>query len=255
MTTRYPPGRCPAQGDGVGVSAVELPSLPAGAKIVNIQRGETFIFEGDPAVHIYIVIAGNAKLYKMLPDGRRQIIGFGQAATLLGLTSGMKYNFTAEAIDHIQLCRIPWEQVQSVLGEFTAMGLRLLDIAIADLGRAQDHALLLGRKTATEKVATFLLFQLARAQSPRAWPTQCRLAMSRVDIADYLGTAHETITRALARLRRTGVIAVRDSHNIIIYNHGRLEAISNGFSEEPCAGRRDFTYHPAISLTNPVAAG
>src|SRR5258708_27574236 len=103
-----PCGLCAARAFGVcsAVAGPDLPRLAAIAKIVQVSRGQTFIHEGASAEHFYILILGSAKLYKLLPDGRRQIIGFGYASSFLGLAASEIYAFGAEAIEPIRMCRM-----------------------------------------------------------------------------------------------------------------------------------------------------
>jgi len=240
-------GGCAARVSGIcgGATDQELPRIGGAAAIVEFQRGKTFIREGDAATFLYIVILGSAKLYKALPDGRRQIIGFTQATTLLGLTGGKTYDVTAEAVEDIQMCRMPSAHLHLVASELSAMGLRMLSLAMADLGRAQDHALLLGRKTAAEKVASFLLLQAPELSSKSAGPLEVRLPMTRMDIADYLGTTPETISRSLWALDRLGAITITGAKGVIIRDLARLETIAHALFGKPVAARTDVTFRVA----------
>jgi CRP/FNR family transcriptional regulator len=225
-----PCGSCEVRANGVcnGVSRPDLPRLAALATIVEVSRGQTFILEDAPAEHFCILILGSAKLYKLLPDGRRQIIGFAYSGSFLGLAVSEGYAFSAEAIEPIRMCRMSRARLQTVLSDFRTLERRLLDVAVHDLVRAQEQMLLLGRKTVSERVASFLVFQTTRPQ-PRdvRWP-RIHLPMSRIDIADYLGVTVETISRALAKLRECGVIAIPNVHELVIIDLPRLEALAHG---------------------------
>ena len=226
-----PCGPCKARACGVcgAVARSNLTRLAAVAAIVEVSRGQTFIHEGAPAEHFCILIQGSAKLYKLLADGRRQIIGFGYAGSFLGLAASEGYAFSAEALESIRMCRLSRQRLLPVLADSHAMEQRLLEVAVQDLVRAQEQMLLLGRKTATERMASFLLFEAAQAQSlgvvrrPRI-----RLPMSRSDIADYLGLTVETISRTLAKLKKRGVIAIPNVHELVILDLSCLDALARG---------------------------
>ena len=229
-----PCGLCKARAHGV-CSAVAGPGLGrlAGlARIVEVSRGQTFVDEDAPAEHFYILIVGSAKLYKLLPDGRRQIIGFEHANSLLGLSASGTYQFSAEALEPLRMCRIPRAGLQGMLRDFPMMHRRLLELTLNELARAQDQMLLLGRKTATERVASFLLSQATRASPPGARQVRIQLQMSRRDVADYLGLTDCTVTRSLAKLVKLDVIAIPNVHEVVILDAPRLEAVDQGdFSE------------------------
>lgn len=203
-----------------------LERLAAVGVSMSVETGHSFISEGDPAEHFFNVSAGCAKLYKSLPDGRRQITGFAGVGTFLGLAVSASYAFSAEALEPMGVCRFSRNRLRALLDDFPAMEKRLLEVASNELVAAQEQMLLLGRKTARERVASFLV---ARA----ALPTAClirepdlaemiRLPMTRADIADYLGLTIETVSRSLTRFRKEGLIEIRVPGEIAIRDHRAL---------------------------------
>ena len=118
-----PCGACGARGHGVcgAVAHGDLPRLAAAAAIANVSRGQTFIPEGAPAGHFYILIQGSAQLYKLLPDGRRQIIGFANVGSFLGVSALETYAWSAEAIEPVRMCRLSRPGLIRLLGESDAM--------------------------------------------------------------------------------------------------------------------------------------
>ena len=229
-----PCGRCGARTYGVcgGVAPRDLPRLAALATIASVSRGQTFILEGAPAEHFCILIQGSAKLYKLLPDGRRQVVGFGYAGSFLGVSAPEYYAFSAEALEPIRLCRLSRRGLLRMLSDSHAMEQRLLDVAVNKLLLAQEHMVLLGRKTMIERVASFLLFQAKRPQPRGVLPPRIHLPMSRVDIADYLGVTVETVCRSLAKLAKSDVITIPNIHEVVILDRSRLESLARGFSLE-----------------------
>ncbi len=241
-----PCGPCPVRVFGVcsAVSRPDLNRLAGLATIVNVARRQTFIHEGAPAEHFYILTFGGAKLYKLLPDGRCQIIGFEFSGSLLGLAATEDYTFSAEAITPLRICRISRKGLRDLLRDCREMEQRLLRFAVSDLIRAQEQILLLGRKTAVERIASFLLFQTTRPQPRAVRPPRIYLPMSRSDIASYLGMNIETVSRTLAKLRNRGVIAVPNLHEVDILDRSKLKALSRGASDpyraETTTRRVDF---------------
>ena len=156
---------------------------------------------GDPANYLYHVKEGAVRTYKLLSDGRRQIDAFHLEGDFFGLTSEDRHRFSAETVVKTTLWRIKRDNfelanVDGVLLQY------LLGSTAQSLHHAEDHLLLLGRKEAIEKVATFLLEMDHRL----AHKDKLTLPMTRRDIADYLGLTLETVSRALAKLKKQGAI-------------------------------------------------
>lgn len=225
-----PCGPCPARAFGLcgALGHAELIRLAPLARIVEVARGKTFIGEATPAEHLCVIVVGSARLYKLLPDGRRQIIGFGFAGSLLGLAAVAGYGFSAEAIEPSRVCRLSRAGLRAMFDGARAIERRLLEIAVSELVGVQEQMLLLGRKTALERIASFLMLQRARDRARAAVQPRIHLPMSRGDIADYLGLTIETISRALAHLKSGGVIAVPNAHEVVILDTARLAALAGG---------------------------
>ena len=167
-------------------------------------------------------------MYKLLPDGRRQITGFAGVGHFLGLAVSDTYAFSAEAIDTVRYCRFSRPRLRVLLDDFPAMEKRLLEIASTELVAAQDQMLLLGRKTARERLASFLLRQSRQGALCQNARTRFALPMSRGDIADYLGLTIETVSRTITKLRSEGFIDVPSSTEIAIKAPAALENLALG---------------------------
>jgi CRP/FNR family transcriptional regulator, nitrogen fixation regulation protein len=165
-------------------------------------RGAEIFGESESADYVYQVADGAVRSYKLLSDGRRQIGAFHLVGDIFGLENGPAHRFTAEAIvdTTVRLVkRISLEQV----AEANALVARdLLSMTTNNLQHAENHMLLLGRKTSLERVAAFLL-EMDRRLSPTG---VMALPMYRRDIADYLGLTLETVSRALSCLHEKGII-------------------------------------------------
>lgn len=189
------------------------------------DRDQPLFAEGEAATSVYRVIDGVIRLYKLLPDGRRQIIGFLRAGDMMGLAAGERYVYTAEAVIPSTVRRVPRVRITALMDERPVLARRLLAAMTAELMAAQEQMLLLGRKTACEKIATFLLTLGERALD------ECvcvDLPMSRTDIADYLGLTTETVSREITKLK--------SAHTIRLLEGGRVELVDRDMLSE-LAGR------------------
>lgn len=197
----------------------------------NIANPHDTIFrEGDPALHLYSIASGNVKLYKLMPDGRRQITAFLFAGDFFGLGRDDGYVYTAEAVTPVILCRFPRKKLDALMAEVPKLEQKLLDLAITELAAAQEQMLLLGRKTAREKVATFLVV-LADRMTHKVGANQSvtlTLPMGRADMADYLGLTIETISRTLTQLKRDGIINLPDNGHVVLPDPARLRDMAEG---------------------------
>jgi CRP/FNR family transcriptional regulator len=135
----------------------DVARLSSIAVVTEVATGQGFIDEGEPATCFFNVTAGTAKLFKLLPDGRRQITGFVGPGQFLGLAVSDTYAFSAEAIDHVRYCRFQRAALRTLLDDFPLMEKRLLEVASNELVEAQEQVLL--RMTAHERLASFLLSQ------------------------------------------------------------------------------------------------
>ena len=168
------------------------------------------------------------RLYKLLPDGRRQITGFLSAGHLLGLAPEGVCVYTAEAITEVSLCRYKRKAFDRLIDEVPGFAKRLLAVASHELCAAQNQMLLLGRKAATEKVASFLL--LMADQQGKDGEATIDVPMTRNDIADYLGLTIETVSRTLTKLRQDGLIALPSPDRIKIRDRDAARGTGRGRS-------------------------
>ena len=135
----------------------ELEHLNAIVTEVHLERGQLLFSQEDPADSVFNVTRGHIRVLKLLPDGRRQVTGFLYPGDFLGMAYGAEYAYTAEALDSVVLCRFPREKLEALFDEFPKLEKRLLEIASNELIAAQNQMVLLGRKSAMERIASFLL--------------------------------------------------------------------------------------------------
>ncbi len=204
-------------------SAIEdrdLERLASVAVLCHAEPGQTFITEGDAAENFFNITGGTSRLFKSLSDGRRQITGFAGRGHFLGLAVSDNYAFSAEAIEPVQFCRFSRRRLRLLLDNFPALEKRLLEVASNELVAAQEQMLLLGRKTARERVASFLLARKLESAACNG-AHNLHLPMTRSDIADYLGLTIETVSRTLTRLKTDQLIGIPHTSEIVIRDlHG-----------------------------------
>jgi CRP/FNR family transcriptional regulator, anaerobic regulatory protein len=184
--------------------------------------------EGDAADLVYNVTRGTLMLYRLLPDGRRQIASFVHPGGYLGLTLEDVHAYTAEALEAVEYCRFPRERFDRFADDHPEIGRELYVMAAHELAIAREQIVLLGRKTAMERVASFLLtlFDQARPRSSD-WEI-VRLPMTRTDLADHLGLTKETVSRAVTSLRQAGLIALIPDERVELLRRRGLEQLAGG---------------------------
>jgi len=210
----------------VGLSPQGASHLMAISTLQHKAPGEALFSEGDEADSVYEVVRGMLRLYKLLPDGRRQITGFLSAGHFLGLAPEGVFVYTAEAITEVTLCRYKRKAFDHLIDEVPGFAKRLLAVASHELCAAQSQMLLLGRKAATEKVASFLL--MMADQQGKDGEATIDIPMTRNDIGDYLGLTIETVSRTLTKLRQDWLIALPTPDRIKIRDRDQLEELAEG---------------------------
>ena len=210
------------------IDDTDLGRLDALAEHIVLGSGEALIREGDDARHVFNITSGSVRVYKLLPDGRRQITGFLFAGDFLGLATGETYVFSAEAIEPATACRFRKSDYRALIRETPALEAALLERATHELAAAQNQMLLLGRKTALERIATFLLDLPGHDPARVAEPGHVHLPMTRSEIADYLGLTIETVSRVVTKLKTGGVIRLISLTDLRIEQPERLRALADG---------------------------
>lgn len=175
---------------------------------VRFNGGHTIFSEGERADSAFGLSHGVVRLYKMLPDGRRQVVAFALPGDFLAMPLADRFSFSADAIGEVSVCRFPREELKRLIQSSPNIMRLLIEFATRELQTAQDQLSLLGNGSAEERVAVFLVNwrdRMARVSSiSRAVP----LPMQRRDIADFLGLKLETISRTLAKLEERNVIRI-----------------------------------------------
>ena len=193
-----------------------------------LPAGVTLFREGDSADLVYSIASGTVKLYKLMSDGRRQIVGFLFSGDMFGLAMDGGYAYTAETVSSTQVCRFGYRKLDMLKEENPRLERKLFNMTVKDLLAAQEQMLLLGRKNAREKVATFLVKLSSRAKTHGMAGSSVALPMSRADIADFLGLTIETVSRTFTQLKREGVIGLPASGYVVIMTPHTLRELADG---------------------------
>ena len=211
-----------------GLQPGDVERLSAIVTQVRMPAAATVFEEGEAADFMFSIASGSVKLYKLLSDGRRQITAFLFPGEFFGLAVDGGHAYTAEAVTPAVLCRFPRRKLDLLLEHAPRIEKRLLGLAINELAAAHEQMLLLGRKTAREKVATFLMM-LSRRGERRGLPASpVALPMGRTDIADYLGLTIETVSRTLTQFKREAVIGLPDAGRAELLKPDVLRCIAEG---------------------------
>ncbi len=177
---------------------------------MGFDRGQEICGEGERADHVYKVVSGAVRGFRVLADGRRQISEFYLPGDLFGYEAGLERRASAEALADTVLVVAR----RSALADDTdgALARQLWRLAMAELQRSQEHVLTLGRRSASERVASFLVDLAERLGDADDF----ELPMSRQDIADYLGLTIETVSRTLTQFQVSGLIKLAGCRKVRI---------------------------------------
>jgi CRP/FNR family transcriptional regulator, nitrogen fixation regulation protein len=199
-----------------GAAAMPGRNDPTGLKSAgarrNLVKGEELFAEGDAADYFYKVVSGTVRTYKLLSDGRRQIDEFHLSGDIFGLETGEAHRFSADAVCDATVVAFRRRRFETLAHDDPALGDEVMTSMMRSLERAHDHMVLLGRKTAQEKIATFLLDLARRMQGDGRFD----LPMQRSDIADHLGLTIETVSRTLTQFARDGLIKLASASRSIV---------------------------------------
>jgi len=214
MTTHFPLSHFKAPATGVS---------PFGSVGVRMQfaAGEEIYAQDEEADLVYMILSGVVRTTRLQADGRRQIGDFYYAGEFVGLETTAEHRFSAEAIADCTVLVVKRTALRHYGEDGERIERMIWQATCSELQRTQDHLFLLGRKTACEKVGTFLLH--AADRSPGAVAT---LAMSRQDMADYLGLTIETVSRMLTQLQADGAVQFINCRSFKVCNRGQLEDLA-----------------------------
>jgi CRP-like cAMP-binding protein len=191
-----------------------------------VPRGETIFNQGDAAEYAYKVISGAVRLCRHLSDGRRQIAQFLFPGDFFNIIATGGNGLTAEAVSDAVLMSFPQRQLQKFREERASVQERFMTLLSQRVLDAQNHLMVLGRQTATERVASFLVLLWERIGDEE--DDVVDVPMSRLDIADYLGLTIETVCRVLSSLKRKRIIGIPSMRQLTLRDIDSLQALADG---------------------------
>ena len=207
--------------------AESLEERMARAPVRPVEAKKHVFTEGDQRSHLYRVESGMICLYKVLPDGRRQVLGFAHPGDLLGLEPSGAHQFNAQATRLSRLRCLPW-RVEYAARRDPAFATAVWELIAQELARAHDLLLAIGNRSATERVAAFLRGLARRNEREGDDPTVIVLSMTRSDIGDLLALTIETVSRIFGKLRRREIIDLAQSSHVHIRDIEALERLATG---------------------------
>jgi CRP/FNR family transcriptional regulator len=192
-----------------------------------LKSGAYLYYEGDDVEWLYQVTSGVLRLTRLLADGRRQVIAFGYPGDIVGFPSADIHHTDCEALTEVRLQPFRRSALESGEGD-PKLHNALLQAALREISGMQDHFMMLGRKSASEKLASFLCVLVERVGTDLGAYQSVTLPMSRSDIADFLGLTTETVSRTFTQLRKSKIIAIDNIHTIIVQRPTALLGLSLG---------------------------
>jgi CRP/FNR family transcriptional regulator, anaerobic regulatory protein len=205
-----------------------LKDLFRGQPVESFAPGEALIWEGDQAGQIFDVLEGVLRICKILPDGRRAIMGFVYPGDVLGVSFQRRSLCTAESVTAVKVRRVSRSRFLSLVNQSPDLQSQLFALLCDKMSAAHDQMLVLGRKSAEERVVTFLLGVHRKC----AAGNEIELPMSRLDMADYLGLTIETVSRMMTSLARRGLIHATGRHRIALRKLSALRDIAGRDEDE-----------------------
>lgn len=197
-------------------------ALSTTGSVLYFAQNREIYSEGDEAETFFKIVAGVVRTCKFLSDGRRQIDAFYVEGDIFGFEADDEHRLSAEAVSDCTLISYRRRGVERLAANNDGLSRQLFSYAMHNMARAQEHSLLLGRKGAVEKVAAFLMEWAERSSRTGA----VTLAMTRQDIADYLGLTIETVSRTLSQLERDSMIELCTARQIHFKNPAGLRALN-----------------------------
>lgn len=198
----------------------ELPQLNAVKYYKSVPAGQVLALRGEPLDYVATLVSGTATLSQSIDDGRTQMVGLVLPSDFIGRPGRDSLDYDVQAATDLTLCCFHRKPFERLLIEMPHVQERLLEMALDELDAARDWMLLLGRKTAREKIASFLWIFARRSSLGDKTDTddaiRIDLPLSREVIADYLGLTIETVSRQFSTLRKDGVIELDGKRTVLI---------------------------------------
>lgn len=211
----------------------------------HLNAGQSLFFEGDDASHVFEVLDGTLRIFRIISDGRRVITGFLDAGDIVGVSLRGRYLYTVEAITPSTVRRLRRPQFDAAVASSDELRPAVFARVCDEMAAAQDQMVLLSCKSAEERLCSFLVRYLKRTAIPGERRATIELPMTRQDMADYLGLTIETVSRTVTKLTAKGVLSFENPglrHSIRVERPGMLAQLA-GDGDEYEDPRRDLIVH------------
>ncbi|MBN9063312.1 MAG: hypothetical protein BGP06_07880 [Rhizobiales bacterium 65-9] len=208
-----------------------------------IEAGGALFWQDEQADHVFLAVEGVFRIVRILSDGRRGITGFIYPGDLIGASLRGRYPYAVEAVTNARVRRIGRRRFQSHIGTSSELLPELFARMCDELAEAQDRMVMLARKTAEERVCSFLLSTARQTGGARSDSPVVAIPMTRLDIADYLGLTIETVSRTMSRLMSCGVIRPAGRHAVAVRDADELAALAGEGDENASRARRRLMAH------------
>lgn len=213
----------------LGGDAVALRLMSAGVR--RLEAREHLFCEGDPAAHVYRIEQGYVCIYKMMPDGRRQVVDFGYPGDLVGLGAGSEHKTSAHALGVCRVRAVPAAALHQMARQDAKLALSLYDTLAHELEAARGLLLSCCQHSAIERLASFLLMLSRRNERKGQDAATLFLPMTRSDIGDYLGLTIETVSRTFTKMKSMGLIELQQCTTVRLSDASALERLAEGGAE------------------------
>lgn len=215
----------------------ELAELESIKYYRSFQAGQAVIWSGDAMDFVASVVTGIATLTQTMEDGRRQMVGLLLPSDFVGRPGRARAAYDVTAATDLVMCCFRKKPFETMLAKTPHIARRLLDMTLDELDAAREWMLILGRKTARERIASFLAILARREAALQVRPPRGEVAidlpLTREDIADYLGLTLETVSRQMSALKRDGLIALVGKRGVTIPD---LQALQNAAGDDVAGG-------------------
>ncbi|MCG6883374.1 MAG: Crp/Fnr family transcriptional regulator [Silicimonas sp.] len=224
LTERMKCSECPIRHRAVCARCddTELERLEKIKSYRSFRAGETIIWRGDDLHHVSSVVSGIATLSKTLDDGRVQMVGLLLPSDFIGHPGRKTLDFDVTAATDVVLCSFERKPFEKLLVETPHISQRLVEMAMDELDAARDWMVLLGRKTAREKLASFIQMLVQRSHIEGSGMQEMTLPLTREEIASYLGLTLETVSRQFSQFRKEGILSFTDRRRFTVADHAAL---------------------------------
>lgn len=209
----------------------ELSLLETMKSYVSFEAGQPIAWRGDPLTHFSSLVSGIASLSRTMEDGRTQMVGLLLPSDFIGRPGRELVDFDVTAVTDVTFCRFERKPFEKLVDEVPHISQRVMEMALDELNAAREWMILLGRKTAREKIATFIEMIIRRDTVPLQGRSSHTLPLTREEIANFLGLTLETVSRQFSGMKKDGIIEFTDRRSFTIKDFDALQTATGDDSD------------------------